>query len=550
MRKSASKSLRYRRVPEEYDLDLDVLYDAINTASPPGTSALQGVPTRFWWLADPSNVNATDPRLAPSISEISGQLRRLVNAVKPELKVALLELSLFHPDDPRGTRFFSFLLGQPASLTCYLKLIEQNLSAKESRGPLIPNGFLYDSPFYTKFYGERKNPSTEVDGSAGVVLVEYASGNSPEAKFEELCEMIDRTFDSVVNEILGTCVSGPLGSRPINGNFAALIPLLRPAASHDASTALLRDRVRGGGLFLYGERNPESATEQGVVAGRQEYRSEATSFLLKARHALVRGIMGVSYSRVDQIRRENIAAQSTNLANAHEIRKFIIAISSSSPRSMLSLIRAYFTFLFPIRSDSTTRQIRSLPFVRCGDLDETTTSLRIIVLAAFDVAAVLRATYSLLGNPPSEQVFDDFMETSLNNYRDALDLSGFEDYKFRRSLTKEEMWGFCGALVCAFRNTLEHADFEHGKKIAVTWSRERAAIVVQNSRLPDEISGAQAPRESDPGANSLVAFSYYLGRYKKDHVPITRVSDQPNSYFMVDPDDISRFLTVIPMPED
>ena len=549
MRKGEREPVNQWRVDDDYDVDFRVLYEVINLVSPPGANDLNRDPPPVWWLANPSKEDKVDRRLADLVGPVRQELQKLINAVEGELAVALLELSLFHPDDPKGKHFFSFLLGPEKCLVRYISLINDNVKDRNSQRPLIPNGNLYESPYFTKSY-HRSGAASELTDNDAVALVEYFAREEDEADFDTLCKSIKSTFDSVLLKILTTCTPGEDIPRLIAPNFAALIPLLRPAAYHDMEEVKFHEKIRGGGLFLYGERRQaKPRSENGHPNSRSRKQDKGMIFLLKPRHAMLRGIMGVSYSKVDYVRREILAEQSANRANAHEILKFVIAISSQSPPSMLSLIRGYFTFLFPLRTDSVAQQVRSLPFVHCTDLEDATLSLRVIVLAAYDVAGALRATYPLLGNLGSEEAFANFVTESLRNYREALDIADISGHLFSRPLEAKHMWGFFGALVCAFKNTLQHNNFADGKKITISLSQDKTSLVVRNSRLPDDINAIRVPEYPDRGANSLVAFSYYVSRYRKDLVPLTKADSQPNDYFMVDQQDPKFFCTSIPMPE-
>jgi len=545
---------RRRHIEEGLDIDFPLLYGVIDRIATPvrvifksdrdaearggeseqtAQEAEAQEPRTRWWLADATGKEPLDAALVGSADEVRRQLQNLVEAVKPELKVALLELSLFHPDDPHGREFFSFLLGPIAGLHSYMKLIDRNTKSKEY-GPLIPNGYLYESPYFTKTYDGFGVASAELAGDDALVLIRYTAREEAREGFTGLCEQIENTFDDVMREVLPTCgdCSGP--RRPIMANFSALVPLLRPAAYY-AHEVDIHERIRGGGLFLYGERERGTSPSRVDDPRREDDEHDRpAAFLLKPRHVILRGIMAASYSRVDQSRRESLAAQSANLVNAHEIRKFVAQISEASPRSMLDLIRSYFAFLFPIEPNPISILIRHLPFASCGDDLDSTSSLRKIVAAGYEVAAVLSAALWAIGRTVSEQVFSNDINARLKYYRTALEMNDLQESQLQ--LNFENSWAFFGAIVCASRNALEHADFNH--HIQLLTSPDESRLMIRNRRTDRDFSLGITSGDSKRGAHTFAALEYYVNFYCKTVRPA----------MTLDLDDPHYYCTTIPLP--
>jgi hypothetical protein len=451
------------------------------------------------------------------------------------LSIALLELALFSPDDPAEGRFFSFLIGIPETIASYLKVIDANVRDAANRPPLIPSPRLYDIPYWAKAYEEPVQTSPIDLESAAIHLVRYAIDDVGQATFAEVAYSVELTFDKAMHELYPDRTSRGLGA-----DFATLVPIFRPAAQRQAG---LGERIRGGGLFIYGRREGEwwPIDQEPAVQRNDILRVGPATVSSQLWQGLMKGIMGVSYSRVDQARRERDSRDSAFIANAHEINKFVSRIHASSPLVMLDLIRVYFQFMFSSdRKYDLLSYLNEIPFLSIIRAKKGRLFLDEIIANAFLVAAVLESALYAIGRSgitPDTQTFESDLRGRLAEYAHRLESTvPHSAPRFGR----EDQWLFFGALVCVFKNTLQHDDTSRPISVALLASDH---LLVRNGRVADNATTskdqASDPKGTRPG-KTVDAVRHWVRLYSSLGAEEVDMDLDPMDPFM--------YQTFVPLP--
>lgn len=201
-----------------------------------------------------------------------------------------IELSLFDPMDKSGKTFYSLLFSDDESVlsTYYSEmgcnLTESNISDRP-RSPIIPNKHLHEYIYYSlhiengkksNIFFNQINPDSKfikighynIDNANSAILVE-----TKEELSKSICgfleDISDRSF-SALNNKNGTYLY----------NYAALIPLFRPAATFKGE----HERIyNGGGLFVYGHLADLNKEDRFIL----EIQSNITKSIFQTSHSQI-----------------------------------------------------------------------------------------------------------------------------------------------------------------------------------------------------------------------------------------------------------------------
>lgn len=201
-----------------------------------------------------------------------------------------IELSLFDPNDKTGKTFYSLLFSDDEDVlsTYYSEmgcnLTESNISDRP-RSPIIPNKHLHEYIFYSLHIDNSNdsyisfnqiNPDSKfikighynIDNANSAILVE-----TKEELSKSICgflqDISDRSFSVLKNK-----------SGKYIYNYAALIPLFRPAATFKGE----RERIyNGGGLFVFGHLADLSREDRFIL----EVQSNVTKSIFQTSHSQI-----------------------------------------------------------------------------------------------------------------------------------------------------------------------------------------------------------------------------------------------------------------------
>jgi hypothetical protein len=459
-----------------------------------------------------------------ALQDNMGQIIKLALASKFGLRTRFIELSLFDPKDPEGESFYTVLVGMKEVVDNYLKQMNQNLkpSAKNTardRGALIPESTLYKAPFY----GARYKPSIKCeDWSLENASIYFGRYKSPvrAAKpppFESMNNLVHAFFDDVMNNTLKN------DSGTAKADMALLIPLARPAGMVMVDSP---NRLRGGGLFIFGELK----NERKVSAGR------LALYLLSE---LNRAIMAISYSSIEHFSTLDKQRSAQYAFEAHEVRKVIRFIDSSYPPHVLEEVKYYFNTLFAATYDhdylSGTEGILPPEFAKGENFKEFFTNA---MLVASRIELMVKKLERHRSYETREELHGEAeAEVSRLDFCARCEAEPLSDDK----MGWQTRWALCSTLICVLRNVLKHSraltpvfiDIEEDEN-------SHRTIVIRNvsRQAHSETQPRHSPANYVPG-KSYEAICYLIKQYEGDP---GKVKMQPEVLGDYD------YVTTVPFP--
>ena len=230
-----------------------------------------------FYLTETEDIRLPDLQLELSQEDVENVNKQIIDLIKQlkgyKFQAALIEISLFDPRDPEGSAFHTFIYAPSKELLkSYMKEMKINASETKKRGPIIPDSNLYDFPLLQLDYPDSDSDSVAapmLDSNSQEVYLFIVSQKiyrdvNEKKKVENYVSTAEDVKDFVTNFFTGLQdnvfkkrdKNSSYQSNFLNINTAMLIPLLRPAGL--LKDGLYKeDRLRGGGLFLYGCFNDE-----------------------------------------------------------------------------------------------------------------------------------------------------------------------------------------------------------------------------------------------------------------------------------------------------
>jgi hypothetical protein len=328
------------------------------------------------------------------------------------------------------------------NITSYKREVGKNLeNDMEDRGPIIPNDHLYESPLYAKTYptGEFHCKPILVE-SASVYLAVYRAPPRLKAKAHRIERHVEALFDQVVEKVLDASSAAELL------DTAILIPVPRPSGPIDPASA----RIRGGGVFVFGQRQRHS----GIF--------EPFRYGIRLLHAIFRSVMLESWSTYETL--ESREAEQAFIA--HEARVTAQCIHSDTFPCILDYTRMYFNILLANVDDERNRlvagsascEFHNTKFGHGRDLKE-------ILGCAMSFAAHIQRCCDICLRLGDEDLPKDDAgcRRDLNDYaiRQVNRCQFSDDETWSAWATgkaeSRERWYFFSALVAALRNVIKYS---------------------------------------------------------------------------------------------
>jgi hypothetical protein len=222
-----------------------------------------------------------------------------------------VELSLFDPMDKSGKTFYSLLFSDDervlstyySEMSC--NLTELNISDRP-RSPIIPNKHLHEYIYYSlrieksngnNIYFNQINPDSKF-----IKIGHYNIDNAKSAILVETKEELSKSISGFLQDISDRSITS-LSNK--NGqyiyNYAALIPLFRPAATFKGEYERI---YNGGGLFLYGHLADQSKEDK---------------FILEIQSNIIKSIFQTSHSQIAFDEKDNLI-NNIELKLIHQIK--------------------------------------------------------------------------------------------------------------------------------------------------------------------------------------------------------------------------------------
>lgn len=250
----------------------------------------------------------------------------------------LIDFVVFDPEDRKGERFHIAICSTSAELIeNYIGQVQLNIDGNkkdfegqpQARGPILTNNKIYKSPYFyrgpkertftnptffhdIKRYSEVINPDdegkqkTEFHDRMRVFFGSFKAKRENKLDKEIQKAHIEIFFDQIEKELhLGKGVikinGKEIPEKKFEFNTSLLIPLLRPAASFMGDKDF---RLRGGGLFVYGNTHHET---------------NLTELVSRLQHFFYRSILNESHTQIvyDYLRHENTNHQ------IHDFKAFL-----------------------------------------------------------------------------------------------------------------------------------------------------------------------------------------------------------------------------------
>ncbi len=227
-----------------------------------------------FYLTDTEDIKFPDiPPQSQSQSELSQEdfenvNKQIIDLIKQlkknNFQTSLIEISLFDPSNPESSTFYTFIYAPSKKIVqSYLK--ETRINAL--KGPILPDSNLYDFPLLHLDSSDSFAAPVLDDSQERYLFVanqgiyKDVDKKKKEKKYlttgKTVRDFVEDFFTRVQNNILKEAKQNNIDKSiflKINSiNTAMLIPFLRPAGVLEERKSQKKDdRLRGGGVFLYG----------------------------------------------------------------------------------------------------------------------------------------------------------------------------------------------------------------------------------------------------------------------------------------------------------
>jgi hypothetical protein len=202
-----------------------------------------------------------------------------------------IELSLFDPEDRTGKTFYSLLFSdnKDALSSYYVQmgcnLTETHISTRP-RSPIIPNRHLHEYIYYSlhiEDQGDNQNLFfNEINpDSTWMTLGHYNIDDAKSELFAETKEELSKSISGFLQDVSDDSISYlSVKNGKHRYNYAALIPLFRPAAAFKGDIERI---YNGGGLFIYGHLKDEKKEDRLIL----EIQSNLTKSIFQTSHSQI-----------------------------------------------------------------------------------------------------------------------------------------------------------------------------------------------------------------------------------------------------------------------
>jgi hypothetical protein len=171
----------------------------------------------------------------------------------------VIDFVLFDPADTAGRRFYIAICSiNNEIVNKYKDQVDKNIkgdyegSRDEKRRPILTNPNIYSSPYFYKGPEERSEDTFKKfkridENNIEIHLGSFYKREDNPLPLYEQAKLIEEFFDLIQEELE---IEKITGKETYEFNTSILIPLMRPAASYSGDD---RNRLNGGGVFIYGE---------------------------------------------------------------------------------------------------------------------------------------------------------------------------------------------------------------------------------------------------------------------------------------------------------
>jgi hypothetical protein len=482
-------------------------------------------------------------KFAPRVEKLYETFNIIRKTLSPRVTPNFVELSVFDPDDPTSDSFYTILFGSSGIVRKYLGELKNNIAAAQknsiNRGVLLPSPALYQSAHYSKRYYEERilceklalNNLSIYFGSFKVTS-EYDDKLTHE-NFEKIRYQVENFFDAVMKEVIKNA------NGKIRADFASLVPIVRPVGISRSEAA---KKMRGGGLFIFGEWKDKSNYQPGRAA-------------LRILNILNRAVMNVSQARIESVKALDALHEHAYDTQGHELRKLTRWIANGTPKIILDNLRMYFTSLFAISEKDVDKLqqnqatwIYPKEYAEGETLEEFIKNAATVAFRVESMIAWCESHSSREGKINS----DDEIEKELNSLVEkALKNLVFEENAEARAQFEglietgfKNRWYFFGALVSAFRNIPEHQ--EPFTKIIVSIDKANDVLIINNQGKGDiDAVTGEVKRESEKEwrGSTGSTLKFFVIRYNENPEKVSLKWRKKTA------DDLT-FLTIIPLPKN
>lgn len=226
-----------------------------------------------------------------SMLDFKKGLIRILCSTEVTFVPLFIELSLFDPEDRTGKTFYSLLFSDnKEALSSYYvqmgcNLTERNISARP-RSPIIPNRHLHEYIYYSLHIEEQENNHNlyfnEINpDSTWMTLGHYNIDDAKSELFAETKEELSKSISGFLQDVSDDSLSHlAVANGKHRYNYAALIPLFRPAAAFKGDIERI---YNGGGLFIYGHLQNEKKEDRLIL----EIQSNLTKSIFQTSHSQI-----------------------------------------------------------------------------------------------------------------------------------------------------------------------------------------------------------------------------------------------------------------------
>lgn len=485
------------------------------------------------------------------LREILDVITQVLKGDQFVVKPSFVELSIFDPEDTTCTSFYSVLFGKASVIETYLREMNQNIAIEgiedeDSRGALLPSPSFYNAAHYSKIYDNEDRMKCESwdDSDVSVYVAAYnvppeASKNLGKDDSNKIRQQINAFFDVVMEDVLHD------SNGESEANLALLVPITRPVGAVTDEIKEQKEKLRGGGLFVFGkiERGPSEFEEK-------VYKPERTAIRLLS--ILNRAVMVVSQTRVETAKALDYLHEHAYDAQGHELKKLIPWIMPKTPEIVFANIRMYFYTLFAVSEkdvdkiqQSENQWVYPKEYAKGDTLED-------FIINAMRVAMRVEAMIAWC----RRQDLNDWKPQPDNEVSEIIEAEVDEKIKLLRFVKSERFfsifisedfksrWYFFGALVAAFRNILHHAQGD--KEITLTREGDRLAIYNQgqgsySSAMGKTVRGKEKPWRGSTGST----IEFFVKKYNNDPKQVEMKWEDANE----DSENLT-FLTILPLPKN
>ncbi|HCY75779.1 MAG TPA: hypothetical protein DHV28_07640 [Ignavibacteriales bacterium] len=239
------------------------------------------------WRLNEININEG---IKHGMLDFKNELIHILSTTEVPFYPFFIELSLFDPEDRTGKTFYSLLFSDNENaLSSYFyqmgcNLTEANISARP-RSPIIPNKHLHEYIYYSlhietnthnNIYFNELQPDSD-----WMSIGHYNIDNAKDELLVETKEELSRSISGFLQDVsdqFTVCLKNENGRHIYN--YAALIPLFRPAATFKGEDERI---YNGGGLFVYGHLADQIKEDRFIL----EVQSNITKSIFQTSHSQI-----------------------------------------------------------------------------------------------------------------------------------------------------------------------------------------------------------------------------------------------------------------------